>query len=94
MTILHDFIPSYGPIESQVDLELKVSILFMADGKIRAAHDCKLIRKGERIRCAPALQIGNGHTVVTRDPLTIVASILCDDCGMHGFVTNGHWIPA
>lgn len=33
------------------------------------------------------------HTVVSRDPLTIVASVLCLDCGLHGFVTDGQWRP-
>jgi hypothetical protein len=94
MTFLHDLIPMYGQVESTVELDLGISILFMTDGCIRVAHNCKLIGPGERIRCAPALMIGQGHTVVTRDPLTIVASILCTDCGLHGFVTNGEWIPA
>ncbi len=34
------------------------------------------------------------HTLVSTDPLTIVASMLCNRCGWHGFITNGHWVPA
>lgn len=38
---------------------------------------------------------GTKHRIVTLDPLTIVASILCaQGCGFHGFITNGHWVPA
>jgi hypothetical protein len=59
-------------------------------------HRCHAKRPGapggisERIS-APSLAL---HTVVSRDPLTIVASIHCLDCGLHGFVTNGKWKPA
>lgn len=31
-------------------------------------------------------------TVVQREPLTVVPSILCSECGTHGFITNGQWI--
>lgn len=31
--------------------------------------------------------------VVQEQPLTLTPSILCH-CGLHGFVTNGSWIPA
>jgi hypothetical protein len=34
------------------------------------------------------------HTIVSRDPLTITASLACRDCSWHGFITNGDWIPA
>jgi hypothetical protein len=68
-------------------------VLFYPDGAVRFEHRCdRSHRAAGVIVCAPALQIGNGHTVVTRDPLTIVASILCSDCGTHGFVTAGRWV--
>lgn len=31
------------------------------------------------------------HVIVAADPLTITPSILCPDCGLHGFVTGGVW---
>lgn len=31
-------------------------------------------------------------TVLQREPLTMVPSILCSDCGCHGFITNGEWV--
>lgn len=68
-------------------------IYFHPDGTVRFGHRCD---RGERgvIICDPALQIGRGHTVISDDPVTIVASILCPDCGTHGWVTDGRWVPA
>lgn len=34
------------------------------------------------------------HTIVSRDPLTIRASLACKRCAWHGFITDGKWIPA
>ena len=66
-------------------------ILFYADGTVRFSHRCD---RGERgvIICDPVLQMGNGHRIVTDDPLTIEASILCPDCGTHGWVRDGEWV--
>lgn len=63
-------------------------------GIVRFEHVCD---RGERgvIVCAPALQIGNGHTLTGTDKgLTVRASIDCPDCGTHGFVTEGKWTDA
>lgn len=88
-----DVTSTYGPVAARVPVEGSTSeVLFMDDGAVRFAHACKAVGSGQRLRCAPALQIGNGHTVVAMDPLTIVASILCPDCGLHGFVTDGRWV--
>ena len=32
--------------------------------------------------------------LVTRDPLTLEPSIVCQRCGDHGFIRGGKWIPA
>lgn len=69
-----------------------VSSLHYPDGKIRIRHTCN--RTHITIINAPALQLTNGHTVVQREPLTVNPSILCDDCGLHGFITNGSWFSA
>lgn len=38
---------------------------------------------------------GRRHRVESRDPLTLAPSILCaQGCGFHGFVRDGHWVPA
>lgn len=34
------------------------------------------------------------HEVVTADPLTLTPSLLCDTCGLHGFIRDGRWVPA
>jgi hypothetical protein len=39
----------------------------------------------------------NGWTLVSADPITITPSILCANdqgCGIHGFITDGKWVPA
>lgn len=90
-----DVTGTYGDITDSVDVGSNNEILFMADGRVRFAHNCRIaIPPTTRIRCAPQLQIGQGHTVVTREPLTIVASIACDDCDIHGWVTDGQWVKA
>jgi len=46
------------------------------------------------IVAAPRLQVPDGHRVLQRRPLTIEGSILCPDCGTHGFIRNSRWVPA
>lgn len=68
------------------------AVLFYPDPtEVRFLHRCDrtTTRDAGIVICSPALQIGAAHTIVQRDPLTIVASILCPDCGTHGHVTNG-----
>ncbi|MCV7174762.1 hypothetical protein [Mycolicibacterium sphagni] len=61
---------------------------------VRFEHTCDRGRRGV-IRCAPRLTDVNqpgGHQVTgTRESPTVRASILCDDCGTHGFITDGQW---
>lgn len=74
-------------------------LLHYPDGVIRFEHKCD---RGERgvVVCAPALRIGNGHTYTAEgEPThgwpngkpTVNPSILCPDCGTHGFVRGGYW---
>lgn len=39
---------------------------------------------------------GSGPTwqVVSLEPLTISPSVLCTQCGHHGWIKDGRWIPA
>lgn len=32
--------------------------------------------------------------LVSGDPLTILPSVLCRACGLHGWITDGRWVPA
>lgn len=39
------------------------------------------------------LPIGtDGWVIQSVDPLTVTPSILCTDCGCHGFITDGKWV--
>ena len=77
-------------------------LLNYPDGTVRFEHRCD---RGERgvIVCAPALQIGGGHSITragegTRNhpngKPTVSPSILCSDCSVHGFVVDGVWRSA
>lgn len=85
-----------GPYVDAWRVDDDKAILFGATpGDVRFLHRCDRTPQNRGvIICAPSLQIGNGHTIVTRDPLTIVASIACPDCGTHGWVTAGEWVGA
>lgn len=61
-------------------------------GAIGVEHHCKDLGEGERLVCAPLLRLGDGHQVVHDDPLTVTPSVLCPDCGLHGFITAGRWV--
>ena len=90
-----DLSSAYGEALSRVDLGNDRAILFMEDGTVRFRHVCGGTYRPMII--APALQIGNGHEIIQRDPLTIRASIACDaerGCTEHGFVTDGKWQAA
>ena len=89
MTTIHTI--DYGPIDQPVPVGLGIELLFMEDGTIRVAHNCKLIDDDERLRCAPLLA---PQHIITPPPITISPSIACSDCGLHGWVIAGAWSPA
>lgn len=37
---------------------------------------------------------GSLWTLVNWEPLTIAPSVLCLQCGDHGFIQGGRWVPA
>lgn len=76
-----------------------VVLLSHKDGTVRVQHTCDgggRWGEGETHVIAPALQTENGgHTVTQGDRgPTVSPSILCSDCGLHGFVTEGVWRDA
>jgi hypothetical protein len=77
-----------------------VAALHYSDGTIRIRHHCDRSqmaddgRSSSPVVCAPALRLGNGHEVISLAPLTISPSVLCRDCGLHGFIRNGAWESA
>lgn len=67
-------------------------LLFYPDDSVGFEHRCD---RGDRgvIICAPRLK--PEHTVTQADAKTTVSpSILCPDCGTHGFVRDGRWVAA
>lgn len=68
-------------------------VLTYTDGTARFEHRCD---RGERgsVVCAPVLQLSTpgGHRITQTAPLTVEPSILCPDCGTHGFIREGRWV--
>ena len=64
----------------------------------RFSHVCNPPRRPDmNVRIAPLLtNVGQpgGHQIISSDPIHIEPSILCDDCGIHGFVRYGKWVSA
>lgn len=73
------------------DLGLGLELLFMEDGTLRLAHNCKLVGEDQRERVLLHL---NPRTIFTPEPVTITPSIRCDECGLAGWVIRGQWTPA
>lgn len=69
----------------------RVQTVWYPDGRVRARHECHLPRADMDVFSAPLLQLSNGHTIVSTDPVTVSPSIACGDCGLHGFLTDGVW---
>ena len=78
-------------VEGFADIGYGLDLLYMADGTLRVAHDCKLIGDNERERVLLPL---SARSIFTPAPVTITPSIHCDECGLHGWVIRGHWSPA
>ena len=71
-----------------------ITVLRYPGGEIRIQHACRVV-DGTQLVVAPALQLeAGGHVVESIDPLTVRPSILCPDCGLHGFILAGAWSPA
>ncbi|MCU1617181.1 MAG: hypothetical protein JWO98_4721 [Frankiales bacterium] len=85
---------------SRVDVGSGVFALFTDEPKTGASriaieHVCTRPRDGMTLRVAPFLTGGSsGHQLLSEDPLTVSPSILCADCGLHGFIRDGHWTDA
>lgn len=52
-------------------------------------------RRFQQSRDRRSLPLGTeGWTVVQRNPLTLSPSLLCKNCGLHGFIREGKWVKA
>lgn len=76
----------------------EVALLLYGDGTVRVLHECHFIQGSrDRLVCAPALRIGDGHDIHAEDigcglmSITVSPSIACPDCGLHGFVRANRW---
>lgn len=63
------------------------------DHRYLVDHVCPRGEGEHRIEPIVAIPINPAHVVVSDEPLTITASISCPSCGLHGYVTDGRWIP-
>lgn len=66
------------------------------DDDLRWDHLCETIPDPElgQVRKRIAAFLGPGHRIVCDDPVTIVGSLLCLSCKLHGHVREGRWVPA
>ena len=65
-------------------------LLWREVGPPRFEHRCDRGGKRGVIVCAPSLH--DDHVITgTREKPTVRASILCPDCGTHGYITDGAW---
>lgn len=76
------------------------AMLVYPDGKVAFEHIC--VKEAITVLCAPFLRLiedpgsfaapeGN-HFIQQWDPITVAPSVLCPDCGMHGFVSSATWL--
>lgn len=70
------------------------------DGEVVGAlitHACNN-RGSERVEdyipVEPKLATGSCWNLTSRDPITLTPSIAYRCCGLHGFLTDGKWVPA
>lgn len=67
------------------NLGFDIEVQWMGDELLWKHPEC---RAWSRVTFPP-------HVLVSREPLTVTASLLCPQgCGRHGFITNGKWVPA
>jgi hypothetical protein len=67
-------------------------MLQMDDATWRISHLCDR-RASNRgiIRCAPELSDGH-HIALVDGKVTVDPSILCSDCGLHGYIRDSMWL--
>jgi hypothetical protein len=49
---------------------------------------------GVNFENAPESVKGPRWQLVQADPITIMPSVLCRTCGLHGWIREGRWVPA
>lgn len=98
----------YGPVLETVPLSGSGHELVLIDGETvwRFRHTCKTVDNGDgtttTLRISPQLNETRHHVHEAEEPadatprahkvLTVNPSILCPDCGVHGFVQRSEWV--
>jgi hypothetical protein len=84
-----------GGYERIVDHGSNIQTLWYADGRIKFRHICRLIDGTRRVLAPETFGPEHkAHAMVSRDPLTLSPSLLCRQCGLHGWIRNGRWEAA
>lgn len=84
-----------GGYDRLIDHGHGVETAWYPDGSVGVRHTCDRGEKRGTLIVAPRLVLdeAGGHTIVSRDPVTVTPSVGCFDCGLHGFIRNGRWEP-
>jgi hypothetical protein len=69
-----------------------VTIVVYPNGVACVEHRCEPKRRWAPVVAAPKLN--PQHQVIADQPMTILPAIFCVDCGLHGEVRDGDWLPA
>lgn len=82
-----------GDYDRLVDHGDGIETAWYRDGSVGIRHTCDRGPKRGTLIVAPRLVLGQptGHIIARLDPVTIVPSVGCHDCGLHGFITDGVW---
>lgn len=85
----------------RVEVGPDLFLLQLEDGGFAFEHRCKIV-DGFQLVVSPRLD--KHQVMVPLDPdleadlwhvrCSVRPSILCPDCGIHGFITDGKWVPA
>jgi hypothetical protein len=78
------------------DLGLRHFVAMYGEAGYRWWHDCPAV---EHVSWGWFGRVGDdrvsGHRIVHHVPsLTVEGSLICTDCGDHGFIRDNRWMPA
>lgn len=78
--------------ESSARLELGegMAVVWTSDG-VFFEHECRVLPDDIRLLCAPSFHAEHVVNAGVMELATVKPSVLCPDCGTHGFITDGVW---
>jgi hypothetical protein len=89
-----DLVDYPANLAETIDLGLRHFIRPNGHGGYIWWHDCPAVEHISWGWFGPNGDTQSGHVIVSHDPLEVVGSLLCTDCGDHGFIRAGRWVPA